>query len=180
MTSGHGIDEGADPAERGESVVVEVKWDEGTSNKAWQKAKGLTGKALGKTGLGEAIDAAHKAFDNIDWKHFDTSDNYKKPIYSSKELEDIRQIRKAKFEKDTKPLMAAFDKMRQAADNAITIMEKKPGGTKLFASGIKYARAMKALGSTFKDRYGKKTWDEFDVEWRFLRDERAKKEKAGH
>ena len=50
-----------------------LQYPQALTNAAWQAAKGIAGKAAGKTGVGEALEVAHKAWGDVKWEIFDAS-----------------------------------------------------------------------------------------------------------
>jgi hypothetical protein len=71
--------------------VNELKYPKVLTNKDWQNKKGVIAKIVGKTGIGEALNAANKAYNKIDWNLYDVS----QVIPSQQTITYLTQFKKA-------------------------------------------------------------------------------------
>jgi hypothetical protein len=97
-----------------------LQYPDKLTKKHWDKSKSVLAKAAGKTGVGEAADAAQDAFKRIDWTRFDVF--RLAPTASNQQtLQQAKAIKvgvQAEWKRSVEPTIAALKVLRTKAQEA--------------------------------------------------------------
>lgn len=118
------------------------------TNKDWQKKKGLIAKMVGKTGVGEQMDAVENKFKAVDWSKFYAKlvCAKEKGVVASIHVDDKVKEMKSEYGKSVEALRKEIIKLENVAKKTAETFKKKTGVPK---SSTKHAEAVAKAASLF-------------------------------
>lgn len=105
--------------------LKELDYPKVLTNADWQKKKGAIAKLVGKTGVGDALNAANKAYAKIEWKKFDVS-QVPPPQLTVTNLTKFKSDAMAMYSKAVEPTRVELQKVVTVATKTLGDWKKKP------------------------------------------------------